>query len=134
MFIRQLLDYFCDNIGIPDNNPRSNFHFASCVGKRIIWWDEPELNPLNIENVKLLFGGQKLSVEVKYQSTQPLERTPVFCASNKYPGHSLSDSSIMQNRCYIFEFKNVVDSSTDMEFTKEDYEIFFYGASLFFKN
>ncbi len=113
ILIQSFLDsFYKDNYGVPNNDPRSSFPFNDCCNKRIIFWDEPNITPQNIENVKLLLGGQNMPCEIKYRNSQFLRRTPVLIASNQPPGHNTCDASIINNRCFVFKFSQLLPDAT----------------------
>lgn len=67
---------------IANMNRNSTFPFNNCVNKRLLHWDEPNFEPSAIENLKLLFSGDELSANIKYQNFTTIVRTPVICTAN----------------------------------------------------
>nr|QTE04053.1 MAG: nonstructural protein 1 [Turdus hortulorum parvoviridae sp.] len=129
--------YFPSSVGKPDNNVRSNFPFNNCVGKRLIFWEEPYITPENIENVKCLMSGSTFAADVKYQSNLEIEKTPVLVTSNKVPWAGLVDQTVMRSRCFSFKLAThlseewLKDNATVMfPFVKNDWEMFFAECCL----
>ena len=111
--------------GVPSNEPRASFPFGNCVAKRLIFWDEPNINEQNLEQVKLIFGGAKCLAEVKYKNETWIERTPVICCSNREPGKGMCDRDIFKNRAFILKLTKPMDSSESLDFNSDDWCHFF---------
>lgn len=81
-FIDCFLDYMLvkGNLGNPNKN--NQFAYQECYGKRVLLWNEPNYENSEIENLKLLLGGDVLSVRVKNKEDAPVYRTPVIILTN----------------------------------------------------
>lgn len=66
-------------------NRHHQFPLNNCVNKRILHWDEPNFEPAMAETLKLLFSGDELATNIKYQDHATLFRTPVVCTANSHP-------------------------------------------------
>ena len=83
----QMMQTFCDTFfadlyGTPNNNPRTTFTWNDCLFKRIILWEEPNILPDMMEDVKIILGGQPCRVDAKYQTGAILIPTPFIVTSN----------------------------------------------------
>lgn len=66
-------------------NRFNNFPLMECVNKRILLWNEPNCEPGAFDTLKMLFGGDSLSVRVKYEADAVVLRTPIIVLSNTNP-------------------------------------------------
>lgn len=66
-------------------NKFNNFPLMECVNKRILLWNEPNCEPNAFDTLKMLFGGDSLSVRVKYEADAVVLRTPIIVLSNTNP-------------------------------------------------
>lgn len=60
----------------------NNFPFNNCVGKRLLHWDEPAFDPSALEEIKLIFSGDELPANIKFQNVTTITRTPVIVTAN----------------------------------------------------
>lgn len=81
-FIDAVLDYFLNSGQMCNPNKYNNFAYQGCYNKRIILWNEPNYEPREIENLKLLFGGDNLSANVKCKPQANIKRTPIIVLTN----------------------------------------------------
>ncbi len=92
----------------------------------MILWEEPGVNPANIEDVKLILGGETCRVDGKWATGGlDIQSVPVFMSSN----HELCRDMPMQkapidNRCIRLFFGK---SNPDIEFpiSFRDWHIYF---------
>lgn len=78
-------DYFL-NVGQMQNpNKYNTFAYQDCHNRRLLIWNEPNYEPRETENLKMLFGGDNLSANVKCKPQANVKRTPVICMSNVRP-------------------------------------------------
>lgn len=78
-------DYFL-NVGQMQNpNKYNTFAYQDCHNRRLLIWNEPNYEPRETENLKMLFGGDNLSANVKCKPQANVKRTPVICMSNTFP-------------------------------------------------
>lgn len=82
MFARLIKEALITSGQIANMNRNTQFPFNNCINKRVLHWDEPSFNPESLEDLKMLFSGDELSVNVKYESYNSLTRTPVIVTSN----------------------------------------------------
>lgn len=69
---------------ITNMNRNSSFPFNNCINKRILHWDEPSFDPTALDDLKMLFSGDEISVNVKYSPHTIIPRTPVIVTANHY--------------------------------------------------
>jgi len=91
------------SVGVVENcNRYHSFPFQTCIDKRLLFWDEPQLPSADsLEDLKLLFGGYALNANVKYRNAQLIKRTPVLIMTNnqQFPSSAVVWSTrIMRER------------------------------------
>lgn len=77
--------------------------------KSVLLWEEPTINMINIEDVKLILGGESIIVNRKNKSL--LERTnpaSVIITTNRQFWQY--DPATLKNRCWIYDFGNSLSS------------------------
>lgn len=72
---------FCGTIG--NRGANSDFVYQECVNKRVIGIDECVLQPNLMEDMKLLLGGEIMTVNVKFAGHSIIQRTPCLLTGNK---------------------------------------------------
>lgn len=82
-FFDPLLHFFIMFGQIANFNKSQQFPLGSCVNKRILMWNEPNIEPCAFDTVKMVLGGDTCSVNVKYKNNGTLARSPVIMLSNK---------------------------------------------------
>lgn len=82
-FMRSL-ESLCLSVGKTSILNRNNsFPFSSCINTNLIIMDELNYEPERYtDTLKLLFGGDPISVSVKYENDRLLLKTPIILASN----------------------------------------------------
>ena len=71
------LKHICRFTGqLGNRGSNGDFVFQECINKRLITIDECIINPQNIEDWKILLGGEKLLSQVKFQGHCSIDRTP----------------------------------------------------------
>lgn len=129
-FVKGFLDGM---YGVPTNSQRTSFTFGNCASKRVIFWEEPEINNLNLETVKSIFGGGETSIDVKYRDNVILEPTPVIVTSNKTAKHGLTEEAALAigNRVFQFNMFKAVQRDDLFPLTVTDWrEFYFYLAAV----
>nr|QTE04084.1 MAG: putative nonstructural protein 1 [Tarsiger cyanurus ambidensovirus] len=63
-------------------NRFSNFPLQDAVDRRVLLWNEPNVEPAAYETLKEIFGGDSSNVKVKYKNDAILLRTPVIVLCN----------------------------------------------------
>uniref|UniRef100_A0AAU7DZY8 NS1 protein n=1 Tax=Coleura bat parvovirus TaxID=3141917 RepID=A0AAU7DZY8_9VIRU len=87
-------DYFL-NVGQMQNpNKYNTFAYQDCHNRRLLIWNEPNYEPRETENLKMLFGGDNLSANVKCKPQANVKRTPVICMSNVMPRFADHDAFV----------------------------------------
>ena len=100
-FFIDCLAAFFINVGYVTNPVKGNqFPYNDCVNRRLLIWNEPSIAPNEYEQVKCLTGGDILSVNVKFQNYQFLEKTPLIVTSNDdiFPNDSTWNTRIVKFR------------------------------------
>lgn len=91
-FVDAIKDYFL-NVGQMQNpNKYNTFAYQDCHNRRLLIWNEPNYEPRETENLKMLFGGDNLSANVKCKPQANVKRTPVICTSNVMPRFGNDDA------------------------------------------
>lgn len=92
--------YFEYSWGAVDNDVRNSFKFEALANKRIAYWDEPMIVPDNIEQVKLITGGELCACNVKHQSGIMIEPIPMLITTNNDLWHHAPQAKeALQARC-----------------------------------
>lgn len=80
-----------------------NFPFNDCHSRRVLIWNEPSIMNSAFDTVKMICAGDPLSVAVKYQGNEIINRTPLIFLSNKqiFP----SQQPVWQSRIYFEQWK-----------------------------
>lgn len=65
---------FCKNSGFPLND---------CYNRRILIWNEPQIDDISFDMVKMLAGGDPCNAKIKYQNDACIQKTPLIFLSNK---------------------------------------------------
>lgn len=82
-FVNWLTEFFI-NVGHVENfNRFQNFPLQSAYNCRVLNWGEAYAEKSKLDTVKLLLGGDPCPANIKYESTQTIEKTPVFITANK---------------------------------------------------
>lgn len=78
-----MVSSFYINIGYVGNFNRHNvFPMNDCINKRLLIWNEPNIESSAHDTVKMLTGGDPCAANIKYQSNCVISRTPVIFTSN----------------------------------------------------
>lgn len=93
-------DYYL-NVGQMQNpNKYNTFAYQDCHNRRLLIWNEPNYEPRETENLKMLFGGDNLSANVKCKPQANVKRTPVICMSNVVP--RFVNEEAFNDRCKVY--------------------------------
>lgn len=88
------------NVGHVKNfNKNTSFPLNDCVNKRILLWNEPNIETAAFDTVKMLLGGDPLPADVKFESNNVISRTPVILTSNSCPFNK--DNAVWTSRIYF---------------------------------
>lgn len=100
LMITTPLRALCRFVGqMANRSGNGDFSMMQLVNQRMIAMDECILDPKNMEDMKLLLGGEELRVQVKYSDHSIVERTPVVMTGNKEPWIlDVSVRAAMENR------------------------------------
>lgn len=76
---------FCLNKGQLGNpNKHNNFAYQELYGKRIVLWNEPYYENAAIDTLKMVLGGDDITVNVKCKPDMSVEKTPIIILTNRY--------------------------------------------------
>ena len=84
-FFDGIRDYFLNAGQMNNPNKYNQFAYQDCHNRRIIFWNEPNYEPRELENLKMLFAGDNLSANVKCKPQANVKRTPIIVTSNYRP-------------------------------------------------
>ncbi len=94
----------------PTNDKRSSFKFDSCKDSCLCLAEEIDINDTNIEDIKMLFGGEAFNIDVKYNSGgYRMHNVPVMVTTNNVLW--VNDASWrrpLQNRIIEFYFSKPI--------------------------
>lgn len=94
-------DYYLNAGQMNNPNKYNQFAYQDCHNRRIIIWNEPNYEPRETENLKMLFAGDNLSANVKCKPQANVKRTPIIVLSNHRPHfanhHAFSDRVMQYN-------------------------------------
>lgn len=62
---------------------KSSFEFAELMNQRVGLVNEPCVTDLTVETLKLIFEGAPTSIDVKYKSSNVLQRVPLLVTTNQ---------------------------------------------------
>lgn len=99
-----MLTAFYINVGQVNNfNRNSQFPLNDCVNRRVLIWNEPNIEPSALETVKMLLGGDPCPANVKYQSGHIITKTPVIITANS----RILDAQdpVWSSRCKFWEWR-----------------------------
>lgn len=68
LFFDAVCHYYFSFGQIGNFSKHTTFPLMECVDKRILLWNEPFCEPYAFETLKMLFGGDTLNVNVKYEN------------------------------------------------------------------
>lgn len=81
-FFDAVLCFYLNKGQLGNPNKNNLFAFQEAVGKRILLWNEPNYESCMTDTLKMLLGGDQLTVKVKYLQDQTVNRTPVIVLTN----------------------------------------------------
>ena len=94
------------------------FMFQDCCDQQCILIEEMRICQENVDDVKRLFEGSKMKVDIKNKDPRELKRTPVVACSNTPPGRWVCDETqALHNRMKIYnlqEFENLRNMTGDI--------------------
>lgn len=99
-----MLTAFYINVGQVNNfNRNTAFPLNDCVNRRVLVWNEPNVEPSAFETIKMLLGGDPCPANVKYQSGHIITKTPVIITSNS----RILDSTdpVWSSRCKFWNWR-----------------------------
>lgn len=101
--------------GMIQRDGGTNDHWLEHIyRKSVVIWEEPSINMINVDDCKLLFGGEKIIINRKNKNL--IERTnpaAVIVTTNKR--FWAYDPTTLKNRCWIYHFTGTLDPSIKFE-------------------
>uniref|UniRef100_A0A0A9YTR0 Non-capsid protein NS-1 n=1 Tax=Lygus hesperus TaxID=30085 RepID=A0A0A9YTR0_LYGHE len=102
-FFIDFMSGFYLNVGnIGNFNRYSNFPFQDCANRRLLIWNEPNVESSALDTCKMLFGGDPLPAKIKFCGDATIPRTPVFVLSNK---SVFPNDTAFNDRMYKFKWR-----------------------------
>lgn len=96
-------DYYLNAGQMNNPNKYNQFAYQDCHNRRIIIWNEPNYEPRETENLKMLFAGDNLSANVKCKPQANVKRTPIIVLSNHRP--HFANHHAFKDRCMVWNWK-----------------------------
>lgn len=105
-FFDAFVHFFLNFGQIGNFNKSCQFPLQEACNKRVLLWNEPEIEPSKFEELKLLFGGDTMNVKIKFQGDQVLHRTSVIILANNNP---FSKNEAFSTRMFTYEWQYMPD-------------------------
>jgi hypothetical protein len=86
-FFDSIFDYYMNTGMVQNMNKYSQFPFMNILDARLGFWNEPNYEPKNIEELKNLFEGKPFPGSVKFQDHAPIRACPIIVMSNREPSY-----------------------------------------------
>lgn len=85
------------NVGVMGNyNRNSSFPLNMCANKSMYYWNEPEIEPCALEEIKKIAGGDKHTVAVKHKNNRTQAQVQLLITANKHP---FPRTEVFNSRC-----------------------------------
>lgn len=97
-------DYYLNAGQMNNPNKYNQFAYQDCHNRRIIIWNEPNYEPRETENLKMLFAGDNMSANVKCKPQANVKRTPVIVLSNYRP--NFANNSAFKDRLITYNWQS----------------------------
>lgn len=99
-FFDAVKDYYINAGQMCNPNKYNNFAYQDCHNRRVLLWNEPNFEPREIENLKMLLGGDNFSANVKCKPQANVKRTPIIVLSNNIP--RFVNNPAFEDRIYVY--------------------------------
>ena len=139
LIINLFINYFGkENIGLISNN--KNFEYQHLINKKIIIFDEFNIEKINIDNFKKLISKELILGEKKNKEPEIIKPTPLIISSN----YNLNENFIIEenkqaifNRLKIINFvekfeKNEIEINIDEKIKEEEGKIIVFCNQTYF--
>lgn len=103
-FFDAIRDYYLNTGQMNNPNKYNQFAYQDCTNRRVLFWNEPNYEPRETENLKLLFGGDNMSANVKCKPQANVKRTPVIVTSNYMP--NFARQGVFADRIVTYHWTN----------------------------
>lgn len=81
-FFDAIKDFFLNTGNMTNFNKNCQFPMQMCVDVRVIFWNEPNIEPSAVEDLKKILGGEYYTANVKCKDHQVIKPTPVIITGN----------------------------------------------------
>lgn len=101
MFADLLMDIKI-NVGVMGHyNKNSSFPLNMCVNKSMYYWNEPNIEPDALQELKKITGGDRHSVDAKYKNSRTQAMVQVLITGNyrPFPNDTVYTSRIIEKTC-----------------------------------
>uniref|UniRef100_A0AAG5D5Z7 Parvovirus non-structural protein 1 helicase domain-containing protein n=1 Tax=Anopheles atroparvus TaxID=41427 RepID=A0AAG5D5Z7_ANOAO len=72
------------NVGVKGNyNRNTSFPLNMCANKSMYYWNEPDIEPGALEEIKKIAGGDKHSVAIKHKHNRTQKQVQLLMTANK---------------------------------------------------
>lgn len=105
-FFDGVKDYYLNSGQMNNPNKYNQFAYQDCHNRRIIIWNEPNYEPREMENLKMLFAGDNLSANVKCKPQANVKRTPVIVLTNSLP--NFCQQTAFQDRVITYHWNQAL--------------------------
>lgn len=109
MMIQSPLKAVCMFVGQMGNRAANGtFMFSDLPNKRLLCFDECVFAREQMEDMKLLWGGEEIKVDVKYNGLTPVQRTPCILTGNRDPWTlSYAAKEPLSTRMHYYPMKQI---------------------------
>lgn len=83
----------------------NQFHLQNLLNKSVAIFEEPRITPMNVDDFKLLMGGEPMEVNVKNADHEFMPRIPVFVTTNSSLGTWIPPHDYFPIKNRMFEYK-----------------------------
>nr|QHA33814.1 hypothetical protein [Atrato Denso-like virus 1] len=101
MFADMIMDIRI-NVGVMGHyNKHSSFPLNMCVNKSMYYWNEPNIEPDAIQELKKITGGDRHAVDAKYKNSRTQTMVQVLITGNDrpFPNDTVYSSRIIEKNC-----------------------------------
>lgn len=81
-FFDCILDFFINHGSIGNFNRFNNFPLQDCKDRRVLLWNEPNIEPSAYDTLKMLCGGDSMPIKIKYHGDSRMSKTPIIILTN----------------------------------------------------
>lgn len=101
-FFDCILDFFLNHGSIGNFNRYNNFPLQDARDRRVLLWNEPNIEPSAYDTLKMLCGGDSMPVKIKYHGDVRISKTPIIILTNH---NVIPQDQAFQDRVFTFNWK-----------------------------